>query len=233
MVFTRWKGVQVVRQAALLVRNPNSRAQALARNNLTMISKYWMSLTDVQQAMWEAAAEKLNKRENPEQGIRALIRVSNSRWSGFNAFVMANALARSVGQKAMIPEPQLHRPMPEQPGALLGAFTNGGAGLPPALVVGWAGGENDNPDYYVRVWLYSEQGYFHKQMVAVAPKSAGLVIITTVKAGNGAEYSIGDFESSRVLIQIDVVDQASGWASSPSFTERMRLIPPKPQKKKK
>ena len=51
-IFTSYKGVGVIRQAATNVYNPNSPDQQAARTAASYVSQQWAYLTDDEQAAW-------------------------------------------------------------------------------------------------------------------------------------------------------------------------------------
>jgi len=78
---------------------------------------------------------------------------------------------------------------------------------------------------YVRVWIRSEQKHFHKQLVGVLPATSAGISIGSVRAVFGNNIEMSFFRNTAVLIQADVVDKESGWASAPSNTIRLMLMP--------
>ena len=218
LVYSIWKsGVSYMRQAAEVVRNPASAAQVAVRGIIRALSSEWKALPESSQAQWGLVAAKGATRKNPEGGIRALINTPEGKMSGFNAFVEANELAKSVGQTVTIQAPVLTTPPPNMPPDLTATFDGA------KVTVTWGDIPGVTADQYVRVWVYSEQKMFHKQLIATALGSAKTVNITQVRGENGVLIDMAVFANSAVLIQSDTVGKTTGWASNPSATKRLYM----------
>ena len=223
LVYSIWKsGMSVMRAAAQVVRNPSSPAQVAVRQAQRELGNVWKGLTDMVHAEWGLVAEQGAKRTNPEAGIRALIRTPEGKFTGFNAFMEANQLARTVGASANIEEPQKQTLPPNGPPDLAAAFDGA------KVTVTWGDIPDVTPSQFVRVWIYSEQRMFHKQLIDFAPGAAKTINITQARGENGTPIDMAFFTNSAVLIQADTVDQASGWVSNPSATKRLYLEAPEP-----
>ena len=222
-VYGIWKaGVSVARQAAEVVRNPSSPAQQAVRSAQREFTTQWKALPEADLAAWQIVADLGVTRKNPEGGVRALIGMPKGKMSGFNAFLEANQLARSVGATTPIGMPALGTAAPNAPVDLAASFDGD------KITVTWGDIEGVMPSQFVRVWVYSEQGLFHKQLVDFAPGAAKTMNITTIRAKYGVAQVPALFLNTAVLIQADTVDQATGWASNPTLTKRLYLVEPAP-----
>jgi len=223
MVYSIWKsGMNVIKLAAQTVANPCSEKQIAVRNALSALAKVWKTLTSSQQTLWENLAQTRANRTNPEGGIRVIIRTPEGKFTGFNAFVEANSLARTVGASADIVDAQLATPAPNSPPTLAASYDG------TKITVTWGDIPGVMPSQFVRVWLFSEQKLVHKQMVDFAPGAAKTMNITTVNGAKGGAIDIAVLQGTAMLIQADTIDQATGWASNPSRTLRLMLTPPTP-----
>ena len=54
--------------------------------------------------------------------------------------------------------------------------------------------------------------------------ATGKTEIRQVRISKGSIVPIGDYFNTAVLIQVDVVDQETGWASSPSKAKRLMMV---------
>ena len=217
-VFKTWKkGVYYVQNISRKPFNPRSFAQEAYRMSFAALANKWQFLSEAEQALWGAAANNIAPWLNPECGVRALVHLRQGKMSGFDFFMRTNILAQSVGQKGVIECPQIPIPSPNPARDLNGYFdgTN--------LTVSWGDIPDIAPEWYVRIWVYSEQRRFHKQIAGVARAMDKRMQITQVRGKNGLIIPLPDFTDSAALIQADVVDRNTGWASQPGRTIRVRL----------
>ena len=193
LVYSIWKGgTSYVRQAVEVVRNPSSPGQNKVRALIRILSSLWKALPESNQAQWGVVAQSGATRKNSEGGIRALIRTPNGKMTGFNAFIVANELARSVGATTTIEAPQGHVPAPNSPPDLALAFDGD------KITVTWSDIEGVMPSQFVRVWIYSEQRKFHRQMIDFAPGAAKTMNITEFRAENGTPVEVATLLNSAV-----------------------------------
>jgi hypothetical protein len=212
MVYKLWKtGVTTMQNKPTAVRNPGSARQGEVRELLANMAKRWLqNLNDTQRSAWETLASKGPYRTNREGGTRAVIRTNNNRYSGKNAYVIYNTLAASVGQTTPIDDPDLHNVAPLEPTAPAAAYAAN------KITVTWGDIPNVTADDYVRIWIASASGDFHKQFVGYALATAKTYDITAVRAGNGDSQLISKFAGSNVYVQLDTVRKTTGTASAPS-----------------
>ena len=156
-------------------------------------------------------------RTNPEGGIRVLIKTPKGRFSGYQAFIQANQLARSVGQNVIIRSPLVGIAAPNSPVQLRASFDGA------KLTVQWDDIPVIKTEQYVRIWARSEQKRFHRQIVGIIQGSAKAIDIIEVRANKGVGIAVSTLGNTAVLIQADTVDKSTGWASNPSLTKRLYL----------
>ena len=156
-------------------------------------------------------------RTNPEGGIRVLIKTPKGRFSGYQAFIQANQLARSVGQNVIIRSPLVGIAAPNSPVQLRASFDGA------KLTVQWDDIPVIKTEQYVRIWARSEQKRFHRQIVGIIQGSVKAIDIIEVRANKGVGIAVSTLGNTAVLIQADTVDKSAGWASNPSLTKRLYL----------
>ena len=156
---------------------PPTPAQKEARDNFSLVSRAWKLLDHEKRKYWHAAIRIFAQRKNPETGFSALIRIPHGGISAYNAFELANLLARSVGQTVFIEIPVLGTKPPEKP--RLTALWDGSK-----LIITWEDAYKVYPSHRVRVWLGSDERLFHTQIAGVAPVSDKRMEISEVKGKN-------------------------------------------------
>jgi len=224
MVFKLWKtGVTTVQNKQTSVRNPGTEEQGRVRQLLATLSKRWMqNLTENDRDAWETLAKAGPYRINREGGVRAVIRTTNKKYSGKNAYLMYNALAASVGATTPIDSPQLHEVSPLEPTTPTATYDG------TKITVTWGDIPNVMPSDFVRAWIANASQDCHRQMVDFAPGAAKTMNITTVKGANGADFDISKFEGGIFYIQLDTVSQATGLGSAPSKCMVLKIVNPEP-----
>jgi len=208
-VYSAWRpGVNYIQMMPIQKPKSKTAAQKAAREYQAKLAGRWRWLGDNERADWENASKMKRYRRNPESGIRAIIRVSANKMSGFNAFMEANQLAHSVGRNEIIASPKLTEKAPSALPEFDAVLDKDG------LIIGWKPANTAAVSQFLRIWIYSEQGKFHKQLAGVAPMATGKTEIRQVRISKGSIVPIGDYFNTAVLIQVDVVDQETGWQSA-------------------
>jgi hypothetical protein len=211
--YMRWKNKLIVRQSPAIVTDPNSAKQQIMRASLADSSSAWYgTLTAAQRANWEAfAILGLNSMDAPG-GIRKLPQGNGGKYSGQNAYIMANQLLASAGIAAIV-EPPLGL-TPCAPIKDLAGSWNAGTN---AVDLTWTAPSNVIATDIARVWIDSEQELFHKQIGETIVADGGVASIDTVSAGLGLPLTLLGIVGSKVLLQVDIV-RANGLLSGPSNT---------------
>lgn len=219
MVYSVWKdGTAYVKTVCSKKIKATSKRQVQIKELVRRLGREWKELTLSEQAQWREAGDNPYRQFKLQGGTLDLIKGSAPKISGINAFFQANQLANDVGASGIIRAPKTDMAPPKLILNLNARFD----GI--RLTVGWdcAGGESDNQ--FVRVWVASVQELFHRQFAAYAPVAVKEIDITEVRARNKTVRKMSECLGSTVLIQVDVVDRVSGWASKPSATIRLRLV---------
>ena len=215
-VYSTWKsGMAYVRNIATVIRNPRSALQQARRTLMALLGRAWQTLTKEQQNQWNSVA-LTNYRGGAtmggQGGIKNLIKGSGEKITGSNAFMQANQLARMVGGTAIIAEPLVHTPAPNAPPDV--TVTDG----TDKITVAWGDIEGVMPSQFVRVYIADHQNRFHRQFIDFAPGSAKTMNINQVRGVNGDMLPMSFINGDEVIVQLDTVDQATGWASPASQT---------------
>jgi len=108
-----------------------------------------------------------------------LIKTPKGKYSGYQAFIQANQLARSVGQDVIIRSPLVGIAAPNSPVQLRASFDGA------KLTVQWDDIPVIKTEQYVRIWARSEQKRFHRQLVGIIQGSAKVIDIIEVRANKG------------------------------------------------
>lgn len=212
--FTNWKGKNVMKAKVYGIRNPNSDAQVTVRNNFATLIQAWDALTGAQKALWQQFADENITQPNPESGVRAIIRRSTSKMTAENAYVSVNSRLLQVGG-TRIDVPPAHpssiRPIPSI------TLAWGPVGT---LTITWTKDPLSTATDVARIWAVSStKGIVHRQLLGIAFVSAETAAFTTFKSGNGTPANFSSVVGTKMFIQADVIDQATGNMSAPTATE--------------
>ncbi|MCW4048984.1 MAG: DUF6266 family protein [Candidatus Bathyarchaeota archaeon] len=232
LVFSSWKGINYVRDKAITVANPNSDSQAAIRARLSDLSKRWYNtLTDAQRAVWEEYALQLGSAQDSNQaqegGTKVVIPQNRGVMSGFNAYVMANALGFSAGIFPLgfhVDNAPLGVDPPNAPTNLAcecRSISGNGNVLsltwnkpiePPTLGIG-----------RYRIWLLSLDAGVHRQIVLNLASANEATVVVLVNIAQGQQSDIR-FLPGHYHIQIDFINP-NGQKSPPSNVCQTKLEP--------
>jgi hypothetical protein len=211
-VFGVWKaGTAYVRAAANVIANPNSAEQLRVRATLEAFAKLWLGLTAEQKTAWENVGQNNPRYYTHSNSILSIIKGSKAKQiSGENAMIQANVLAKSVGATTPILTPA--GAVPAAPPDIVVAFVAG------TMTVTWGDVPNATADDYVRIFIASKQKKFHDQEVGYALATAKTFSASKYIGAKGGEVSFTIIAGKEILVQLDTVNKATGFASMPSQT---------------
>ena len=216
-VFRNFKGVTVLGALPSAVANPSTSLQEKARNILAVASKFWAGLALARKSEWRAVASALTEAwkdyGNPV-GERSLIYPPKGPYTALGALVSVCGLLGSVDdwdtEDAVPPAPVgVTAPAIPTVNAITGDTTAG-------LTITW-----DDPDSWghngsagwVRVYVKSEDGTFHTQLVGTVAAAAETVTVTTMTPrGGGAKIAL---KVGYYHVQLDAVND-EGLRGAPS-----------------
>jgi len=210
-VFVRKKtGKVIIRAMPAKVDNPNSGPQSDRRRWMGEFGHYWRhQLTRAEQVRWQTFARANYRKDFPAKMM--LIQGSADEIGGLNAFCQCNMLARDVGNTVLIREP-MDREIPNGLPGLNASFDG------TKLTITWGNIANLQENHFVRIWLWCTDQCFHRQFAAYAPGGDKTKDITEVRGKRGKPSPLSSKKGTMLLIQADVVDRLSGYASAPSET---------------
>lgn len=216
-VYSVWKaGVHYLRSKAAVILNPRSSDQQNMRTRLGFIAGYWGdSLTEAQRNAWNEYAENMTPIPLDGGGTKELIPHHGGVMSGFNAFVLNNALNYSAGNvpigTALANPPNGVTP-PAGPTDLecLYCKANGNS----VIRLTWTDPVTPAEGFRIRVWIVSNDSGVHKQLVASVANGIQTYDIDLVNVALGIATHIDTLPGS-YHIQIDAVDDY-GQQSVPS-----------------
>ena len=222
-VFVRSKktGMSYVKALPVGVTSNTARQSAIRRQT-GEFARAWYSLDDENKALWGPVASANYRKSSSITIKRNLIQGSEETISAMNAMMQANSLARDVGASSMILAPQTQTLAPNGVPDLAAAFDGD------KITVTWGDILNVMPSQFVRIWIKSFHRKFHLQYSDFAPGAAKTANITEVRGAKGSTITMAALVNSKVLIQVDVVDQDTGWASMPSAVVELKLTEPTP-----
>jgi len=224
-VFQRFRaGMAIARTTASQISQPNSIRQNLIRSRVHAFANYWANtLDEPKRTLWDSAAkEKYGYRGIPSGGgTKSLIKGNTGSYFGISCFMLVNQNAADVGATTVLetPPPHAQIPAPVTGVALVYDGTK--------LTVTWTS-SGHMPSDFVRVWLGANTGEPHRQVVDFAPATAETMNITTLKGVAGKPLPITTLENKEVLVQAEVISQATGLASMPSNCAYLRCVTPAP-----
>ena len=218
-VFVRTKtGKAIIRAMPAKIDNPNSKAQSDRRQRLGRVSHDWaFKLTLEEQNSWDTCARENYRGEFPQGGGANLITGCAKAISGMNAFCQANMLSLDVGGTELIRRPK-RSDKPNGPGVLRATFDGN------KVTINWDDIAGLTESQFVRVWMWCTNQRFHNQFIDYAPGGDKTCDIYEVRAKKGKEEALSGLKGTTLLIQADVVDRSSGYASTPSSTIRLKLL---------
>lgn len=201
MIAQGWKsGILFVKRMPTSVANPNSAAQAQARDVVSVYSKRWLDvLSAAQRIDWETYALQQPGKYAVTAGVRELVGTNTGVMSGQNAYILTNGWLISAGLAGTDNAPLIATP-PSIPTDVAAAFVLG------ELKVSWTDSAVKEVGAFCRVHIASVSGIFHKQIAAIVDSATAIVGITEIAGAKGSPIPIADLVGSRVYIQIDVVN---------------------------
>lgn len=220
-IFTSYKGVGVVKQAATSIYNPNSPAQTDARVSASYVSQQWATLTDEEQATWEedARREELTVRDNEIGCKGSIFKGHPGPASGFNMFLMRNLLRYTAG---IAPYTSLLKSAPLGISRPEGLATTSAVVVANTITFSWTLISNFPTTNRLKLWIKSTDAKIYVQLAGTAPTfPAGSIIISTVKATSGIPISI---PPGKYTLQAQVVD-INGKTSTDSEQLTVRVGP--------
>lgn len=209
-----WKsGVFSVKAMMTATRNPNSTRQDIARSVMSEFSKKWTDvLTSAQRTAWETYAQTKPGFYPAVPGVRQIIPGNKGTYSGLNAYVMTNALLINAGMVA-VTDPPLAATPPGKPEAVAATCAAG------TLTVTWIPPASKEVGAYVRVWIASASGKFHRQKCKIEDVTVGTVDITTIRGSMGANLLLTALVGELVYIQLDTINPTGGKSAGSNTAE--------------
>lgn len=213
--YMRWKNKNVVRQSPASVLNPNSDAQVVMRDALGQASIDWFKvLVQAQRDAWEAFAKSRNYYQKVPSGIRRLPQGSEQKYPGKDAFVQTYCLCVSAGVV-----PPWDPPFSKSPRGIITDLQAAWDDFLEFFEVTWTSPADATYDDKLRLWIDSEQEFFHKQIVALIEPPFASVPVGYVNGALGNPIAISTYRDSWVLFQADIVS-SDGIKSGGSNTIR-------------
>lgn len=212
-VFSTWKNQPYVKQMTNGVSNPHSAKQEAIRSMVALLSPAYEALSSSQKSGWETLGANYAYRVQAETGVRAIIRIPKNKCSGINAFIGYNILAYSAGAITIISNPPVGIPQPLIFASITASVATG------TLTVNWSFPGSTPGTKYIRVWTHAvTKGVYSNQLLASTEGSLETVDITNYQGKLGISRPFSSIVGTRILLQCDVVDNATGLASNPGVT---------------
>ena len=202
LIYSIWKsGVNYIRAAAQVVKNPHSVRQSDVRECFSRSSKYWMErLTPEQRTCWDEWATKKPRAAPMQGGSRILIKRNGGTFTGKNALVMTNIILHSAGLPEVTDAPWSARP-PSSPTDIAGTFDG------TKFILTFTPPEFYKPGAKVRVFCRPERGkLFHRQQSGTGLAASGRAEATSVRSTDGGEIIDSMPKNRFVWFQLDTVD---------------------------
>jgi hypothetical protein len=217
--FCNYRGKIVMKNKVNGIANPCSPKQQLIRDAVGTLINYWctdVACTEQIKSLWDLVGAEVPTQPNPETGVRAIIRRSNSIQTGLDAFIAFNIRALTAGA-ASLPQvliPPAHIGTAHPVSGIAVAW-----GLPGAGTVTWTKDPATIGNDKARIWVVSRTaGKVHKQLLAVAGAAAETVAISTFSGKNGVITDFANIIGTDLYVQMDVVRNDTGDYSAPSNT---------------
>jgi len=209
-----WKsGIGYVKMMPTSVNNPNSTRQDVMRSVFSEFSKKWNdTLTAAERADWETYALTKPGYYAVTAGVRELVGSNGGTMSGINAYCLTNAWLINTGMTA-VTAPPLGKTPPGKPEAVAATCAAG------TLTVTWTPPASKEALAYVRVWIASQSGAFHKQKCKIEDVTVGTVNITTLRGAQGRDILISAMIGEIAYIQLDTVNPSGGKSAGSNTVE--------------
>lgn len=213
-VYSVWKGLNYIREKAVSISNPCSVDQANIRARTSASAKRWYAnLTNGARVLWNEYAEAMTPKEGDGGGTKNLIPDNRGVMSGFNAYVMLNALAFSAGVSAIdefTDDAPIGIDAPNAPTTLTCGWESGLC----IIRLTWVDPIEVLEGSMIRIWAVSLDGGPHKQLVASVALAAETYDIDLLRIAQGAQTNVRNLPG-HYHIQIDAVGP-NGQKSPPS-----------------
>jgi hypothetical protein len=216
-VFRNWKGLTVLSALPDSVDNPSSSAQANAREILSYCSKQWAGLDDTTRGGWEGVAAQLSEQWDHfsnEVGTKTVIVTPRGPFTAIGALCSVHGLLASVDAwdtADVLQTPPAGKGAPVAPTDC--AFTqdpvSGNVTVTWTDPTEWGQGATDG---YVRVWLRSENGIYHRQLVGSAAGGVETLTFDRLRTANGGQSTVAP---GWTIVQLDAVNEF-GLRSAPA-----------------
>jgi hypothetical protein len=217
--FCNYRGKIVMKNKVNGIANPCSPKQQLIRDAVATIINFWTgdpSMTEQIKALWDLRGAQIPTQPNPETGVRAIIRRSNSIQTGLDCFIAYNIRALTAGAASL---PQVLTP-PAHIGSAKPVSNISCSWLPSGtLTVTWTKDPSTIGNDKARLWIVSRTaGAVHKQLLGVAGAAAETIAVTQFSGKNGVITDFANILGTDLYLQMDVVRNDTGDFSAPSNT---------------